>query len=256
MPTIRKLIHTLSVLTLCGIMLTAGLSTAGCSHGRFNNMISKSDEIDMGRDISKQVDSQSKLISSGPQYDQLQRVGDRILPLAKKDFDVPYSVKLINSKEVNAFSVPGGPIYFYKGLMDLMDDDDQVASVLGHEATHTVKRHVARQISDAQTKSLITQIALGHAGGLVQTLAGLGLQLQQLKFSRGDEAEADANGFRYLVQAGYTPEAMAQTFKKLQEQEGKNGGGPEWTQNHPLTAKRIENAEKWATDYRKSGTLP
>lgn len=263
MTTNRNLRATLASLARCALVLPllggavlSGVTISGCSHGRFGNMMSTSQEIELGRQYSQQVEKQSKMITSGPQYDQLQRVAARILPEVRQQYDVPYSVKLIDSKEVNAFSLPGGPIYFYKGLMDITDDDDQVAAVLGHEATHIVKRHVAKQISDAQAKDLLAQLLLGRAGNAVQALAGLGLQIDQLRFSREDEHQADVGGFRDLIGAGYDPDAMAQMFQHLKEKEGRSGGGPEWLQNHPLTAKRIQDAQTWAAAYKQNGTLP
>jgi predicted Zn-dependent protease len=223
-------------------------------------MMSKSQEIELGREAKQQIDQEyrNKLITSGPQYERLQRVAKRILPLAKQDFDVPYTVSLINDNQINAFAVPGGPIYFYTGLVDLTSSDDELASVLGHEAAHIVKRHSAKQISDAQTKEILAAIALGatRSGRTAQMVAGIGLQLEQLKFSRGDESESDAVGFRYLVEAGYNPDAMASFFRKMGKATGGGGGGPEWLSSHPVTDSRVKEAEKRSANYKQTGILP
>lgn len=237
-----------AALLLCGTTV-GGVFASGCSGGRFGNTMSKSDQVRLGQQASHDVERQYKIITKGPQYDQLERVSAKIIPLAQKDFDVPYTVKLIDSKEINAFALPGGPIYFYKGLLDMTTSDDEVASVLGHEATHVVKQHSAKQISDAQTKNIIAQIALGRASQLAQIATGLALQIQQLKYSRGDEAAADESGFRYLVTAGYDPDSMASMFRKLKEKSG--GGGPEFLQNHPLPDSRIKAAEQRARAYKQ-----
>ncbi len=204
----------------------------------------------MGQQAAKQVEHENKIITSGPDNDRLQRVAARILPLARRDYDVPFSVKLIDSKEINAFALPGGPIYFYKGLVDLAGSDDELASVLGHEATHIVKRHSVKQISDAQAKGLIAQLALGRAGNVAQAAAGIALQLDQLRFSRADESQADEVGFKYLTQAGYSPESMASFFRKMGAKTG--NGGTEWLQSHPVTSKRVEAAEKRAKEYEQA----
>jgi len=227
--------------------------TSGCKNGRFGNMISKSDEVQLGQQAKQDVERQNKIITSGPDYDRLQRVAAKIIPLAKRDYDVPYTVKLIDSKEINAFALPGGPIYFYKGLVDLAQSDGELASVVGHEATHVVKRHSAQQISDANAKGLVAQLLLGRSGGAVQTLASVGLQLDQLKFSRGDESQSDEGGFRYLVEAGYDPYAMASMFRRMKEKAG-SGGGPEWLASHPLTDNRIKAAEQRAKEYTSNRT--
>jgi predicted Zn-dependent protease len=241
------------VAALTAAVLTLGAGGAatlsGCRNGRFNAFtLSKSQEVQLGQQAAQDIERQNKILKSGPDYERLQRVAARILPLAKRDYDVPFSVELIDSKEVNAFALPGGPIYFYKGLMDIASSDDEIASVLGHEATHVVKRHSVKQISDAQTKGLLANLLLGSAGDLAQIAAGLALQIDQLKFSRGDEAESDALGFQYLVEAGYDPYAMARMFEAMQRKAGR-GGGPEWLQSHPLTAKRIEAAKERADAY-------
>jgi len=137
--------------------------------------------------------------------------------------------------------------------MDLASSDDEIASVLGHEATHIVKRHSVKQISDAQTKGLLASLALGKASDLAQAAAGVVLQIDQLRFSRNDEAQADEVGFKYLTEAGYNPDAMASFFKKMGAKTG--NGGTEWLSNHPLTSKRIEAAEQRAQAYKKQNGL-
>ena len=233
--------------------LVVGATTVGgCKGGRLGNMYSQSDEIKMGQQFAAEYDRNPKnrFITRGPQYDQIQRVASRIFPLARKDWNVPYSIHLVDSNEINAFAVPGGPIYFYKGLLDLAGSDDEVASVLGHEATHIVRRHSAAQMSDSQGKGLLAEILLGgRTSRDQQQLAGLFLGLQSLRFSRSDESEADEYGFRYLTQAGYNPDAMANFFEKMGKKTG--GGGPEWLASHPVTAKRVAAARKRADDYKK-----
>jgi beta-barrel assembly-enhancing protease len=230
-----------------------GTSVSGCKNARFPNMISKEQEIDLGQQGSSEVDKElrGKFITSGPQYNQLQRVAAKIFPLAKADWDVPYTIKLVDSKEINAFAMPGGPIYFYKGLMDLASSDDEVASVLGHEASHIVKRHSAKQISDAMVKQFGASILLGGASQMAQMAAGLALQIDQLQYSRSDEAQADEFGFKYLVNAGYDPDAMASFFRKMEQKAGSGGGTPEFLRSHPVTSKRVEEAQKRATEYKQ-----
>ncbi len=236
-------------LAATAMMASTTLGTSGCKGVNFGNVMSmsKSQEIDLGQQSAKEVEQKAKIITSGPDNERLQRVAARILPLARRDYDVPFSVKLIDSKDVNAFALPGGPIYFYKGLMDLASSDDEVASVLGHEATHIVKRHSVKQISDSQTKGLIASLALGKSSDLAKAATGIVLQLDQLRFSRGDETEADENGFRYLTKAGYNPESMASFFRKMGAKTG--NGGIALLQSHPLTSKRIEAAERRAKAY-------
>ena len=239
-------------LLLSFALLFGGLN-AGCKGGRFGNTISKSQEISLGQQASQEVEQRYKVIRTGANAEKLQRVADRIFPLAQKDWDVPYTVELIDSKEVNAFALPGGPIYFYRGLVELTESDDELASVLGHEATHVVRRHSVKQISDANTKGLILAVLTGGSSDLIQTLANIGLTLDQLKYSRGDESEADERGFAYMTDAGYNPEAMASFFRKLDKEDRKQKGlrEPEWLRSHPVTRTRVERAEERAKLYKQ-----
>lgn len=247
----------LSPLWMAFLWMTTGILGAGSSgcKARVPNLMSKSQEIELGREAQAQINQEyrGKLVTSGPQYERLQRIARRIFPQAQKDFDVPYSIALIDDKQVNAFAVPGGPIYFYTGLINLASSDDEIASVLGHEAAHISQRHSAQQISDAQGKGLLAQILLDatNAGQLGGIAANIGLQLQQLSFSRDDESEADAVGFDYMTQAGYDPDAMASFFRKMQQAAG-GRGGPEWLSSHPLTGKRVEAAEERAREYKQN----
>ena len=242
----------LTAAALLGATLAGGIGSSGCK-ARFGNMMSKSQEVEIGQQARGDVERKYPIEDDPAINARMQRIADRIIPLARTDFDVPYTVKVIDSKEVNAFALPGGPIYFYRGLIELAESDDEIASVLGHEAAHIVKRHSAKQISDAQMKGLLASLALGGQSSLVQTLASIGLQLEQLRYSRDDETESDENGFRYLVAAGYNPDAMASFFRKMAQKSG--GRGPEWLSSHPVTSRRIERAERMAAEF-KSGQRP
>ena len=246
--------RTASIRTLFVVLplMVASLTSSGCKDGRFTNMLTKSQEVSLGHQAAQEVEQHYKIIGSGDEAERLQRVADRIIPLAQKDWDVPYTVELIDDKQVNAFALPGGPIYFYRGLVDLAGSDDEVAAVFAHEISHVVKRHSAQQISDANIKGILAGILAGSSGDLVQNLVGAGLTLDQLRFSRKDEAQADEFGFRYLTQAGYDPQAMASFFQKMEAatEKGKGSRDPEWLRSHPLTKTRIEKAEERAKAYR------
>lgn len=231
---------------------TASLAS-GCRGGRFGNVISRSQQVQIGQETAGEVERQQKVLNDPEVNARMQRIADRIFPLARKDFDVPYTVKVIDSKDVNAFALPGGPIYFYKGLIDLAGSDDEIASVLGHEAAHIVKQHSAKQISDAQFKNTLLSIATQGKSDLIRIASSLALTVDQLKYSRGDEGESDEVGFRYLTQAGYDPDAMAGFFRRLEAKEGRKGGGPSWLRSHPVTSSRVRAAEARAQAYKQSG---
>lgn len=235
-----------------GTALGGGVS--GCK-SRVPNMISRSQQVELGQNAAQEVERKNQIVTTGPQAELLARVQAKVVPLARRDFDVPYSVKLIQSNEINAFALPGGPTYFYTGLLDLAQTEDEVAAVVGHECAHVVRQHSAQQISQANFEQILAGLAVGRQGQVVQTAAGALLQLNQLRYSRGDEAEADKVGFRYMVQTGYNPEAMASMFRRMEQKAGK-AGSPEWLQSHPLTGKRVQTTQKYADEYKQSGKLP
>jgi beta-barrel assembly-enhancing protease len=253
MSRIKRKSMILGVATVGALSTLSTLTLTGCKGG--GGGYSTQDEIKMGQEFSKEYAQKlpdGRFITSGAQYDRLQRIANRVLPLAKRDYDMPYHVQLVDSKEVNAFAVPGGPIYFYRGLMELAESDDEIASVMGHEITHVVKRHSIKQMQKSQNDQLgfaLVSVALGgNSGRTVDKVGQVFLPLSQLKFSRKDEEQSDELGFRYLTEAGYNPDAMASFFTKMGKKTG--GGGIEFLQSHPLTNKRVEKATQRAAAYR------
>jgi len=236
---------------LLGVIL---LTSTGCR--RVKNIYSRTDEIRMGAQFVTAFNESkdgARVIRTGPMVTRLQRVADPIIAAARKDWDVPYTVTLIKDSEINAFAVPGGPMYFNTGLMQLATTDEELASVVAHEVSHIVKRHSAQQLSDAAVKQGIAGILFGRSNADVKTVVGLTLNLKDREFSRGDEAQSDEYGFKYLVAAGYNVRGMASMFTKMQEAAGKSDEKLAFLSTHPLTRKRIEAAEKRAESY-ENGT--
>ena len=232
---------------LLGLLLSAS-ALSGC---RTRSFLSTKQEVNIGREGGRQIEQQYRVDTNSPDADRVRRVGQSLLAHTDRR-DIPYSFKVIDAKEINAFSIPGGPVYVYRGLLDMMgDDDDALACVIGHELGHVNGRHAARQISSQlATNVLITLSPIGSAG---QNIAGLGAELAGLKYSRDDEYDADRRGLSYAHFAGYNPQGMVRFFEKLRRLEKREGGsGPEWERNHPLTASRITKAESIIErkDYR------
>lgn len=156
-----------------------------------------------------------------------------------------YSFHVIESKEVNAFALPGGPMFMFTGLMDHLDTNDQIAAVTGHEMTHVRKQHWAKAYAAQQKRELVLDAALSlfRAGKTLQTVAGLGDQLLTLRFSRKDEDEADAGGLQNMVDAGYNPQGMIDLFHTLETLSGK-GVPLAFLSDHPLTSERIKRTQQ------------
>ena len=237
-----------------GSLVILALVGVGCRGG----LPSKEKEIALGQQFAQEYEKKlpdGPIITRGPEYDRVQRVAAKLLPLARKDWDVPYTVKVIQSDQINAFAVPGGPIYFYTGLIKLAANDDELASVLGHEISHITKRHSVKQMKKSQDMmiGLAALDALIKGGNTVKGAAEIAAGLQQMKFSRGDENQADEFGFKYLVNMNYNPDSMASFFTKMGAKTGGDGGGKlgEFLSSHPMTTKRVEAATKRASDFKK-----
>lgn len=157
-----------------------------------------------------------------------------------------YKFHVIESKEINAFALPGGNMFLFTGLMDRMKSDDEIAAVTGHEMTHVRKQHWAHAYASQQKRELGLAVILGltKAGRSLQALAGAGEQLYTLKFSRGEEDEADAGGLQDMVDAGYDPHGMLDLFHTLQAASGSQGSPPAFLSDHPLTSDRIKRTQQ------------
>lgn len=166
-----------------------------------------------------------------------------------------YSFHVIDSKDVNAFAVPGGNMFMFTGLLDRITTDDELAAVTGHEMTHVRLQHWAKAAANQTKRQLGLSVLLGlaHAGAGWQTLVGGLNSLYTLRFSRGEEDQADAGGLQDMVAAGYNPQGMLDLFHVLQKAEGSGGGPPEFLSDHPLTTQRIRHTEQRIAQLRGHG---
>jgi predicted Zn-dependent protease len=183
-------------------------------------------EVRQGREAAAEVDRQAKFIDDPLITEYVNRVGQNIV--LHSDAKVPFTIKVIDSDEVNAFALPGGFFYVNKGLLLAADNEAELAGVMAHEIAHVAARHAVEN----QTKaSLLEYAALGGSillggipGMIYQNTAGIGLLGIFMKFSRSAEEEADKLGVQYMYAAGYDPGAMATMFEKLEAKNKKKPG--------------------------------
>jgi predicted Zn-dependent protease len=156
-----------------------------------------------------------------------------------------YRFHVIDSKDVNAFALPGGPIFMFTGLYDRIRTEDELAGVTGHEMTHIRKQHWAHQVATQTKRQLGLSVLLGltHASGAWRQVAGLTDTLLTLRYSRKEEDQADEGGLQDMVAAGYNPQGMLDLFHTLQSAGG-GGGTPKFLSDHPLTTDRIHHTEE------------
>ena len=183
-------------------------------------------EVKLGRELAAEVERQAKFVDDPIITEYVNRVGQNIV--LHSDARIPFTIKVIDSDEVNAFALPGGFFFVNKGLLLVADNEAEVAGVMAHEIGHVAARHALEN----QTKGTLleylamgTSIFLGGIPGMIyQNTAGLGLLGIFMKFSRSAEEEADKLGVQYMYAAGYDPSAMATMFEKLEAKNKKKPG--------------------------------
>jgi len=184
----------------------------------------------------------------GERARHFEQIGNNLVDaLPQKDRTTwDYQFHVLDSKEINAFALPGGPMFMFTGLMDRVHSDDELAAVTGHEMTHVRKQHWAKAAAKQQERSIGLGVLLGltRAGQGWQFVAGAANTIIGLKYSRSEEDEADAGGLQNMVDAGYDPHGMLDLFHTLQTSSGKGGGLPAFLSDHPLTSERIKKTQQ------------
>ena len=235
------------IISIALAALAICLGLAGCKQQAFSNHYNTEQETVLGQQIAAEVESQNKIDMDPQDNTRVERIAQPIFDQARKArADVTYQIKIIQSPEVNAFSLPGGWIYVYTGLLDKVgNDDDALACVIGHECAHVVLRHAVKQISDAEGKGTLVE-ALGVFTGNYNAynIAEAAVELQELHFSREDEYQADQYGLKFAYNAGYDPYGMPRFFQKLETIEKDEGSMPAWAADHPITKNRITRANQ------------
>src|SRR5690349_2793890 len=201
------------------------------------NWYSIEKEVAMGKQYAAMIESSVKMVSDPVVSEYVNRVGQNLV--RNSDAKVPFTIKVVDSDEINAFALPGGFFYVNTALILAADEEAELAGVMAHEIAHVAARHGTEQASKAQLFQFASIPLIFLTGGLgygIQQAANLLVPLTFLKFSRGMEEEADYLGVQYLYKTGYDPSAMVQFFEKLQAKEkAKPGSVSKLFSTHPAT---------------------
>jgi beta-barrel assembly-enhancing protease len=206
--------------------------------------ISQQQEVQIGADQSQQVNAQLPIVRDQAVNIYLQRLGDSLAKITSRS-DLDWKFYMVNTNDFNAFALPGGFIYVNRGVAERSTNMDEFASVLAHEIGHVVLRHSVKQMEQMQGTNFGVTIACVLTGvcnnGLTQAGINVAGQAVFAKFSRDDEAQADAAGIEELVRAGINPNGMPSMFQKLlAERETKPSALDAWFTDHPLEESRIQ----------------
>src|SRR5438445_7938000 len=218
------------------------------SVGKGMNLYSLEREIGLGKQLAQEVERSSKLIDDPIVTEYVNRVGQNLV--RNSDARVPFTIKVIDSDEVNAFALPGGFFYVNSGLILRAQEESELAGVMAHEISHVCARHGTKNATKGELMQLATipLILLGPGGwagyGIYQGL-NLAIPVTYLKFSRDAEREADYLGIQYMYKTGYDPNSYVTFFERIQADEKRRPGTiPKVFSTHPPTPERIENTQK------------
>lgn len=204
---------------------------------------SKAEQVKLGKEAGKEIRQRYKVLPSGDErVKTLRRVASKVLATfddSKEPWE--YSFDVIDSKDINAFALPGGATYFFSGLMNRFKTEDELAAVLGHELTHVRREHWAYQYADSQKRNIGLSLLLifTRAGKTAGDLSSIVSSLMDLKFSRAHETQADEQGMDAMVAGGYNPQGMVDVFTMLRDS-SKGGRPPEFLSDHPDDNNRIK----------------
>jgi len=220
-----------------------------------SNKYSVQDDVKLGRQAAQEAEAQFPLLRDEQVQDYVERVGSRLVSSIPSQFqhsEFQYFFKVVNARDINAFALPGGPMYVNRGMIEAARTEGEMAGVMAHEISHVALRHGTAQASKGQKYGLLAGIA-GIAGTIlggpgVGQLAQAPFAVYLLKFSREYETEADILGAQIMADAGYDPRDLAQMFRTIEQQGGGSGGG--FLSSHPSPSDRYARINREAQQLR------
>ena len=228
--------------------------------GRFQiqpgfNQYTPEQDIEIGQHAVQEVNRTMPVLPESHELTRyIQGLGQQLASRAPGENKWPFSFHVVNVKEINAFALPGGPIYVNVGTIQAADDEGQLAGVMAHEISHVILRHSTQQASKASLAQLplaVLGVAVGQSatGQIAQIGGTLATQGLLLKYSRDAETEADLLGSQIMYDAGYNPYSMVEFFAKLEKEGGP--GAPQFLSDHPNPGNRVENVRQAINKYPK-----
>src|SRR3989440_10329478 len=229
----------------CVLLIASSLAQGPTTFHPGFNFFSRQQDVQLGQESAAQVRRQMQIVKDPFLNDYVNRVGRKLANTPEaKESGFPFTFEVVADPSINAFALPGGPMFINSGLLKAVDNEAQLAGVMGHEMSHVILRHGTNQASKSQMIQLPAVLGSRIAGGsmmgqLTHLGIGLGANSVLLKFSRGAESQADLLGSHLMAESGYDPVQMARFFEKLSAQGGQRA--PEFFSDHPNPGNR-ENA--------------
>ena len=237
-----------SLFLICTLLSIQALAQSGPQLPNPGNApMSRDQQIQLGFQAASEVYKQMPVLpDNSPETQYIRQIGQRLAATIPEEYSWPFEFHTIAQKEINAFALPGGPMFVNVGAINAAENEAQLAGVMAHEMAHVYMQHSAKQMQKNTVPSLISslgQVLGSMIGGVGGAAASIGGQLTggmlSMKYSRTDESQADAVGAVILYRAGYDPRALAQFFETLSAESGSNGG-PQFLSDHPNPGNRQE----------------
>jgi predicted Zn-dependent protease len=224
---------------------------------RHKNSYSPQQDVELGRQAAAEVRQQMPLLNDGRVEDYVEGIGERLvseIPSELRQPEFQYSFDVVNLREINAFALPGGPMFLHRGMIEAANSEGEIAGVMAHELSHVVLRHGTAQATKGQKFQLgalagqvLGAVIGGRTGAVVSQGSQLGLGTYFLKYSRDYEREADLLGAQLMARAGYDPREMAHMFETIEKQ---GSSGPEFLSDHPNPGNRVQAINREADMLR------
>lgn len=217
------------------------------------NKYKVADDVKIGRDASVDIEKQFPILNDSQAENYVESVGERLVRAIPEQFrepDFDYRFKVVNASDINAFALPGGPMYVNRGMIQAAANEGEMAGVMAHEISHVALRHATAQATkQGSWQNQLGMLGMILGGAILGGQAGaqfgmLGAQAWMTKYSRDYETQADVLGARIMADAGYDPRDLANMFRTIARQG--SGGGPEWLSSHPDPGNRFEKINREA----------
>ena len=228
-----------------------------------NNKYSPAQDVELGQQAAREARQQLPLMRDDAVTSYVERLGQRltaVIPADLQHSEFRYTFETVNVRDINAFALPGGPMFVNRGMIEAANSEGEVVGVMAHELSHVLLRHGTAQASKAGkyqmgqvAGAVLGAIIGGSVGSVVAQGTQFGLGTAFLRFGREYERQADILGAQLMARAGYDPRDMASMFRTIEKQGGSNG--PEWLSDHPNPGNRSEYIEKEALSLKVSNPV-
>jgi len=248
------------VAAIVATSVLAGSAAAQTKITAPKNKYTPQQDVELGREAAAEVRQQMPMLNDDRTEEYIEDIGERLIENLPAEYRQPafkYSFDVVNLRDINAFALPGGPMFVNRGMIQAAGSEGEVAGVMAHELSHVVLRHGTAQASAGQkfaigaiAGQILGAIVGGRTGSVIAQGSELGIGTYFLKYGREYERQADLLGAQIMARAGYDPRAMARMFQTIEREGG--GRGPEWLSSHPNPGNRVEAINREAQMLRVS----